>query len=273
MALKRRLRKYSSLYLAMMIAVGFCSVSFAQANPNPVDQADNLVKQWLNLSQQQSALQTLWLSKEPALKQRLTLLQQEQQQLDSLIIENQHQGSEVEQQRAELLTLQTNMEANQQLLSQWLTTQFTKVHNIIDRLPPPLALQWQKTLSENSIDEANNSDKLTLLLGLFSKLSDFDNRIASFESTIIDIEQQSRLVKQLYLGISRGWYLSMDGESVFEGVATDQGWKWQHNSSLDPKELNNAIAMVEQRKEASFIRLPLSLNANDSLLKLETNHE
>lgn len=273
MVLKQLVRVFCSVCVSAMVFSFYSITAYAQQSDNTVNQTDQLIQQWLGLSQQQSRLQNEWRQQEPILTQRIDLLRQEIKQLSTLMADNQEKGSEVEQQRAQLLALQTNMEANQQLMSTWLTQQLSKVHNIIYRLPPPLALQWQAAMDDVSLADASNSDKLTLLLSLFTKLTDFDQRIASFESKIFVAEQEERLVKQLYLGISRGWYISLDEEYVFEGLATDHGWQWRVNPALQAADIRNAIAMIEQRKEADFIRLPVSLNPNDHLLKVGSGHE
>ncbi|MBE0364670.1 hypothetical protein PULV_a2414 [Pseudoalteromonas ulvae UL12] len=273
MALKQHISVWCFVCVSAMVLSFFSVTTYAQQSENAVKQADQLVQQWLGLSQQQSRLQSEWHQQEPVLTQRIELLRQEIKQLNTLMADNQAKGSEVEQQRAQLLALQTNMEANQQVMSTWLSQQLSKVNNIIYRLPPPLALQWKTAMDEMPLVDASNSDKLTLLLSLFTKLTDFDQRIASFESKILVAEQEERLVKQLYLGISRGWYISLDEEQVFEGLATDHGWQWRVNPALQAADIRDAIAMIEQRKEADFIRLPVSLNSNDHLLKVDSGHE
>ncbi|MDP5212232.1 DUF3450 family protein [Pseudoalteromonas tunicata] len=265
----RRISFNNLLWLSGVVAMLF-SVTL---RANPVAQADALVQQWLNLSGQQSALKAHWAAEQPILQQRIELLKQEQLQLKTLLQQNHTKGSEVEQKRTQLLALQTDMERDQQQLKNWLVMQFTKVNNLRDRLPPPLAKQWQIMLQETDLAVASEGDKLALLLSLFTKLNEFDQRIAFVQSTIVTPDQHEKLVKQLYLGIARGWYISLDGQEVFEGLATDQGWIWQKNDVLQPGDISAAIAMVEQQTEAAFIRLPLQINHNDALLNIEVGHE
>lgn len=258
-----------TMWLSAVIAVS----GSLPLNANPVAEADGLVQQWLNLSGQQSALKTYWHEQQPILQQRIALLKQEEAQLKTMLEQNKSKGSDVEQKRSELLALQTNMEKDQAQLKSWLAVQFSAVSNLRDRLPPPLAQQWQSMLQETDLTQASEGDKLALLLSLFNKLNEFDQRVAFVQSTIITPDQQEKLVKQLYLGIARGWYISLDGQEVFEGIATDQGWIWQENKALDPAKISSAIAMIEQQGEAAFVRLPMQINSRDALLKMDLGHE
>nr|WP_249118479.1 DUF3450 family protein [Pseudoalteromonas sp. NEC-BIFX-2020_015] len=270
-----------SLAFCVSLACVYSMHGFAQQS-SKAEQVDSLVERWLSTEQQQSALTNEWITQQPLLEQRLTLLKAEQKQLTQLLAQDSESGNEVDQARGELLALQNSMETDQAYLTGWLKTQFINVNDLIYRLPPPLEKSWREQLSVHDgtdNDQANknlksNSDRLTLLLKLFDDLSQFDSRISSYQSAITLPNGEQKLVSQIYMGISLGWYISLDNTYAAQGFATDNGWRWQaiddQQSVLQVKQM---LAMLNQQKEAEFINLNILLAPQGSHINTESAHD
>lgn len=222
-----------------------------------VNQADNLVAQWVSIEKQNAQLKDQWQETERLLRQRLALLKLEKKQLQRLTADNTEQVDSVSQARQELLTLQTSMESSQNQLSSWLNNEFSHIHNLLPQLPPPLASSWQLVLDELSTDDV--SARLESLLSLYHKYHEFNQRVSTQQATITDAQGQQRLVKQLFLGTARGWYLSLDGSAAVAGQPQPSGWQWQHHNPIDAAPLTAAFAMLAHQQEAAFVTLPMSL--------------
>jgi hypothetical protein len=149
------------------------------------------------------------------------------------------------------------MESKQSSLTTWLNNEYIHINNILPQLPPPLANSWQKTLNE--LDDKNLSKRLESLLSLYQSYHEFDQRVSTQQATIIDGNGQEKMVKQLFLGASRGWYLTLDGQTAIAGVPTPQGWQWQHQTPIPSKNIKDAFAMLEHKIEAKLTTLPMSL--------------
>lgn len=250
-----------------------------------VAESDDLVAKWINLEQQSNALNSHWIMNKPVLEQRVELLKREELQLKNLLSVDHSATTQVEAKRSELLTLQNNMESEQATLSQWVDAELSQVQRILEQLPPPLAKSWRAAIKEKkmnlqspdsmSVEPANStvnsidttSSKLELLLSLYLQLNEFEQRVSSYETQIETLDGEVRLVKQLYLGISRGWYVTLDSLNVAEGVSTATGWRWQVNKSLTPDTIETALMMIAHKKEANFIELPFSLMVDAKQMK------
>ncbi|MEC4727655.1 DUF3450 domain-containing protein [Shewanella sp. D64] len=271
--------KTNILLVSQSLALLLLSIQGVSAQ-GVVAEADDLVAKWLNLEQQSNALSSHWIMSKPVLEQRVELLKREELQLKNLLSADHSATTQVEAKRSELLALQNNMESDQATLSQWVNVELSQVQGIIEQLPPPLAKSWRAAIKEkhiniqssdsvsvepakskvNSID--TTSSKLELLLSLYLQLNEFEQRVSSYETQIETLDGEVRLVKQLYLGISRGWYVTLDSQSVAEGVSTVTGWRWQVNESLTPDTIETALMMIAHKKEANFIELPFSLTVD-----------
>ncbi len=238
----------------------YCTVSQA----NKVEQSDSLIQKWLAIEQQRNAMINDWHQQEPLLKQRLTLLKQEQAQLEKNIATTIDNDSEVEKKRAQLLKSQNSMESGQVLLEKSLVDYFQYIAEIHPQLPPPLFNAWQKKLSSAEFTNADITKKLSTLLELLEQLNDFEQRISHAETALILPTPQGDkeiMVQQLYIGLAQAWYVSLDGSLVGRGTPEVNGWHWQADNSVDGETILNAIAMIERRSEAKFLQLPISLKS------------
>jgi hypothetical protein len=243
----------------------FCATAFCQTpnNNSSVDNAEKLVTQWVALEKQNTHLKSQWQDTKRLLQQRIALLKQEKSQLITLTTVNEKQVDDVSEARQKLLTLQTSMESKQAILSTWLNNQLAQVNNIHQQLPPPLANSWQTTLNE--LDENDVSKRLESLLSLYQSFDEFNQRVSTQQATIIDANAQEKMVHQLFLGVARGWYVTLDGTTAVAGQPSANGWQWQHNHPVSAQEVKDALAMLAHKKEARLITLPLSLSLSLSL--------
>lgn len=231
-------------------------------NTSPTQRADALMKQWIQLEKQNTQLKSQWQENKQLLAQRISLLQREKKQLQALDTDHHKQVDEVSEQRQKLIALQTSMESTQQDLTLWLDREFAQINSVLPQLPPPLANTWQLTLTQS--DANNPSNRLETLLSLYQSFDEFNKRISANQATIIDVQGNEKVVKQLYLGVARGWYLTLDGATAVAGMPTAQGWQWQHKSPLSPTQIEAALAMIAHKKEAALIKLPMRLSANNA---------
>lgn len=231
-----------------------------KAYAQEVAKAQNLVEQWLSIERQTSALESDWQQQKPMLTQRLALLEIEKKQLQSLLSEKSSDSSQVEQQRLALINEQSGLEQQQQTLIQGINSLFTQLAGIQRQLPPPVASLWQQE-SDSLEDEPALSAQLQVALQQLTKLAEFDQRISVLEANINNPEGETVLVKQLFLGAGKAWFVSIDGSYGGTGNLTEQGWQWRFEQQIDAKEITKAIAIFEKQREADFVRLPFALAA------------
>jgi len=239
----------------LLCANAFCQTPTTNSS---VNSAEKLVTQWVNLEKQNTHLKSQWQDTQRLLRQRIMLLKQEKKQLQALTTKHTKQVDGVTQARKKLLTLQTSMESKQTTLSQWLTNELAQISNIHGQLPPPLAHSWQTTL--DALDDKDVSKRLESLLTLYQSFDEFNQRVSTQQGTIIDAKGQEKMVNQLFLGVARGWYLTLDGTIAVAGFPTVNGWQWQHDTPVSAQEVKDALAMLAHKKEAHLITLPMSLS-------------
>ncbi|KZN48545.1 DUF3450 family protein [Pseudoalteromonas luteoviolacea] len=225
-----------------------------------------LVEKWLDLEKQNSALQSAWSERKERLEQQLSLLQREQKAIEELIARSNSNKNEVSEQREELISQQNEFEQFDAKLSKEMDTLVSYVHTIKARLPTPLQQQWQTTLP--SIENKPNSQKLESLLKIFKQAYDFDERVV-FHTGLIELADSNEtvLAEQVYLGLSQGWYVSIDQELYGYGRSDAAQWQWWHNQQanqtlnlpLSNEQVLSVTNILKQPTDARFIQLPLAI--------------
>lgn len=262
------MKKYFSEVISVLIALALFTLlasSNAFSAPNKVEQADRLIQKWLTIEQQRNAMVNNWNQQKPLLEQRLSLLKQEQLQLEKSLKTTNATDNEVEEKRTQLLESQNTMESMQANLEKSLVRYYQIIAQLHPQLPPPLYNAWHKKLTSNELKNADITIKLNTLLELLEQLNDFEQRISHTQSPLVLSNEQGNkevMVHQLYIGLSQAWYVSLDGSLVGRGVPDDSGWKWIADQSVEADTVLNAIAMIERRSEAKFLQLPISLTFN-----------
>ncbi|HHX81381.1 MAG TPA: DUF3450 domain-containing protein [Pseudomonadaceae bacterium] len=250
------IRSLSSLWASVAL-IACPSVSFAA--DNPVTDIHALTMQWTAIERQRDELQANWRSDKPILDQQLVLLEREIRELGAVLEVSEQEQDAVEERRLELLEEQTRLEQEQATLERSLAQATIELHNLWSQLPPPLMLSWEEQLPRLDDPLLTDSEKLQTVLELLGQLDDFQQKITINESVMSLADGQDYLVKQIYLGLSHGWYISADGRFGAEGRAGPEGWSWEPVQDLLP--VSAIVAILERRQSPELVAIPLRLNA------------
>lgn len=229
---------------------------------DPVQEVDELTLRWTQLEQQRDALLAGWRTGQPILEQQLALLVRETRELTELVDASAREQDEVEQRRLELLEEQTRLEQEQAALERSLEQVSIVLRSLHPQLPPPLVEAWQERLPQFDDPLRTVTEKLQLTVELLQQLDDFDQRITLNEAVMLLEDGRNHLVKQVYLGLSHGWYATEDGSVAASGMATPEGWRW--TPMTDGRAVLDTVAILERRIEPALVSIPLTLDDTSS---------
>lgn len=241
---------------AILAACFFASATLLAAD-DPVRDIHALTLQWTGIERQRDELQANWRSDRPVLEQQLVLFEREIRELEAVLEVSEQEQDEVEARRLELLEEQVRLEQEQAALERTLEQATIELHNLLGQLPPPLVSAWEEQLPRLDDPLYTASEKLQTVLDLLGQLDDFEQKITINESIMTLGDGQDYLVKQVYLGLSHGWYVSADGSLAAEGMATPEGWRWR--SITDAQPVTAIVDILERRRSPELIAVPLQL--------------
>ena len=171
------------------------------------------------------------------------------------------QQGDVEQRRLELLEEQTRYEEEAAALEASLAQASLDLHSLHRDLPPPLAETWTDELARLDNPVETLSERFRKLLDLLGQLDDFDAKLTLNEVLMTLEDGSEHVVKQVYLGLSHGWYVTADQRFAAAGMPGAAGWEWTPVQDAAP--IAQMIGILEQRADPDFVSIALELNAPD----------
>lgn len=245
--------------LLTLAALALPALAAAQ---DAVREVDELTLRWAQLEQQRDALLADWRTGRPILEQQLSLLERETRELTELVEASAREQDEVEQRRLELLEEQTRLEQEQTALDRSLVQASIVLRSLRSQLPPPLVEAWGERLPEFDDPLRTATERLQLTVELLQQLDDFDQRISLNEAVMLLEDGSNHLVKQVYLGLSHGWYATEDGRFAASGMATPEGWRW--TPMPDGQAVLDVVGILERRIEPALVSIPLRLGGDSA---------
>lgn len=253
--------------LAILLACTTLSVS-AAAN---YQDYEGLMAEWLSLEKQQGQLQQDWSLRKQFLEQRSGLLKKEYQSLKENLNQANSVKSEIDEKRLELASKQNKLEKEQEALLQSLSKAQFFIGNTLPKLPPPIQSQWQDKLAKLNQGSDSNSVRLESTLSLFKMAEEFNKSVNLHKTTMkfrgSGGQEVTKLVSQIFLGLSQGWYISNDGSEYGYGRPNENQWQWwssrdaerELSMNIDPTQIAQSLAILENPTTADFVSLPVSL--------------
>lgn len=256
-SLWRTLGVPSSVKRSSLLLLAVLAVPLPVPAQDAVREIDELTLRWTQLEQQKDTLLADWRTGRPVLEQQLSLLERETRELTELVEASAREQDEVEQRRLEVLDEQTRLEQEQAAMERALAQTAIVLRSLHPQLPPPLVEAWETELPRFDDPLLTTTEKLQLTTELLQQLDDFDQRVTLNETVMRLEDGNNHLVKQIYLGVSHGWYATEDGRFAAAGRAGPDGWRW--TPMTDGQAVLDAVGILERRLEPVLVSIPISL--------------
>jgi hypothetical protein len=242
---------------AIIVLLAALAAPTSAQDTDPVRDIDALTQQWTDLEHQKDVLRANWRTQKPVLEQQLRLIERETAELTSLLETTAAQRDEVEQRRLELLTEQTELEEESAALDASLAQASVVLHSLQRDLPPQLSAAWVDELARLDNNVETSTERFRKLIELLGQLEDFEAKITLNEVVMTLGDGQEHVVKQVYLGLSHGWYVTADESFAAAGKPGPDGWLWTPVTDTAP--IATIVGILEQRVDPDFVSIALEL--------------
>lgn len=227
---------------------------------------------WIKIESQKGHLEESWENRKASLENKIKLLNLEKSSIQELVDSSSLEGSEADQERQSLLEMQNSLEQEQQRIEQATSQTIAELNQIVSKLPPPVASQWRKHLTDLTSKDLSTSERLESTLNLLKISDEFNQRIAlhkgPLRGTAVDQsegQEELVIVNQIFLGLSQGWFVSDDGSYFGYGRAEQDGWTWWSGDSasaklstiLEADQVLETLRILQNPTEAEYVSMPV----------------
>ena len=240
----------------LIITIGLMPMLVAAQN-----QVDQLTKQWLDLDKSTHQLSQSWQLEQQQLALRVSLLKQQNKNLNSQIKQSQDNQDQVSQQRLALLQSQSVAE---QAVSQYrlaLPNLANKMQQLMAVLPPYLVLQLTPQLTKLT-SSADLNTKYQSLSSMTKQIVKADQLIM-VKQGVISLAGQELLTQQLYFGNAHAWFVTQDNSRSGIGYRQSGRWQWQEQQGIGA-DIRQAIMNAKNQVPGPLFSLPVNIGASNA---------
>ena len=133
------------------------------------------------------------------------------------------------------------------------------LHSLQTALPPPLSAGWVDELARLDNNVETSTVRFRNLIELLGQLEDFEAKITLNEVVMTLGDGQEHVVKQVYLRLSPGWYVTAEQSFAAAGKPGPDGWLWTPVTDAAP--IASIVGILEQRLDPDFVSIALELAA------------
>lgn len=251
-----RLRRMSFLLLATLNMVYPITASA------DVGDTRALVEQWVETQRIIAEERNQWAVEKAALVDLKEVLLAESDSLAANIAAVQDNLSATDGVREDLVNRRDALRQATRRFGRQLTAVENQLADIVDRLPPPLAVELRQLIGRlQQRDSASGqpalSRRLQTVLALLAAIEDFDRAIHVSTGMLERDDGRQQEVDFVFIGLGAGYFIDASGEFCGRLTVTDDGWEQHRDPSL-ASTLTTFIAAYRDPAKAQFIPLPVS---------------
>lgn len=228
-----------------------------------LDNAREAVSQWVAVEQAISLESSAWREKQAHLKDLIGVSKAEIAALEKQIAEANQSTGAADERRAELVHKQTESDAKEKLIRDFLNPAENRLRKLKPRLPLPLQEKlnpfYRRLPARPGDTSLGVAERMQTVVGILSAIQKFDSMVTVIEDIRKLDNGDSGEVRTIYFGLGAAYYLAAGGTDAGIGEPGPTGWTWQSRPELTDA-IREVIAAAEsQAKEARFVPLPVKL--------------
>ena len=248
--------------LAYVVVVAALPTAQATGTQQDIDQ---LTQTWLTTEQSTNKLQADWRLERELLRQRIAILQQQNQQLATQISQTNNDADQLTLHRQTLLQQQGEVEQALAEYKQALPKFSHLLKQRIENSPPYLQAQLTQMLASLSTNTPLNK-QYQVMVDILKQWHKND-QLMHIKQGLIVVDGQELMTEQLYLGNDHAWFSTPDNSRVGIGFPSQAGWLWQEFSAEQTSDFARSIERATKDAKhltpGNFIHLPASIRTGE----------
>jgi hypothetical protein len=253
----------ASLLLWPLLGLSATHAGSSSPAQEDVESARTALEKWVETRQILSAERRDWALGRDLLESRIQLVQDEIDAARAKLAETEVSIAAAEQKQTELEFGNLELRGTTDGLRSAIAALEQRTAALLPQLPPPLLDRLQSLVQR--LPEDPQATELTLaprfltVVGVANEVNKF-NRAVHLSSEVRELGPgTSAEVRVLYFGLGQAYYVTADGRQAGVGRPGPTGYQWAQRNEI-AAEVDAAIAIFQNEREAEFVRLPVHVD-------------
>ena len=245
----------------LMIILVLSGAAFG-AQAEELDQTKEALSKWVETRKLISEEKQKWELEREILGDRIDLVRNERDTLNSKIHETQSLITDADKKREDLVKEKDELKNASATLVNRIFTLERDVLALLPTLPEPVqerikALSQRIPKTEES--DLSLSERYQNVIGIINELNKGAGEITVVSEVKKLSDGSNAEVQTMYIGYAAGYSCNNNGDVAFIGTPTSKGWKWEQDNSI-AQTVADSISILKNEKVAAFMPLPVSVD-------------
>lgn len=246
----------------LKVAFSFGCIQVAALNAQTLDEARNLVSEWVEVEKTISVETADWEAGQTIIKDMIALLETEKASLTEKIQIAEEGLSESDKKREELLNESDEYRAAVDVLGDKIGMVEKRVIALHSQFPVPLQEEvstlFARIPQEGEEVRLSVSQRLQSVIAILSQADKFNSGV-QFVSDIQKLDSGQSEVDVLYFGLAGAFFKDREGAYVGIGFPSSEGWQWEEVPESGD-EISKLFSVYAGEMQAEFVKLPVKIN-------------
>ncbi len=243
-------------------ALGIMAMPLTSAVADPIEQTRTELNEWVETRRLIAREKRDWALGRDMLNERIELVQREIEAQRQRIADANKSITEADKKRDELVSENEKLKEASSALVEVVTSLEKRTQDLLKRLPGPIRDRVkplaQRIPEDPAATKASLSERFQNVIGVLNEVNKFNRDITVISEVRELPDGTSAEVTTMYVGLGRAYYVGANGAVAGYGAGTAEGWKWTAANEIAPQ-VADAIAIVNNEKVASFVKLPIEI--------------
>ncbi len=223
-----------------------------------IEQAREVIEKYVDTRQSIAKAQNEWESYQELTNRRVELYEDEIAELEETIKEAEEETTSAERRIAGIREDIRVLRSATNIVSTSLPALEQKVRELYAYFPAPLKEKVTTIVQKMGSQGMQTSDRMALVIGVLNEVDKFNSGFTHIRDEM-RMNDQTKLVDVLYLGLGVAYYADNEGQIGGMLVPAEKEWKWVEKNELAPMIHQAILYYMGEIKPAMMVDLPVEI--------------
>jgi uncharacterized coiled-coil DUF342 family protein len=227
-----------------------------------LDETKEALSKWVETRKLISEEKQKWELEREILGDRIDLVRNERDTLNTKIHETQSLITDADKKREDLVKEKDALKNASATLVNRIFTLEREVLALLPTLPEPVQKKMKplsQRIPKSEETDLSLSERYQNMIGIINEL----NKGAGEITVVSEVKKLSdgttAEVQTMYIGYAAGYSCNNNGDVAFVGTPTAEGWVWEQDNAI-AQQVADSISILKNEKVAVFVEMPVSVN-------------